>query len=199
MARGTLRSATFRRIYVRNRWNGTETRSGPGSTMRSTTRLRETLPRLMVELGATSVLDAACGASWWMPELPGYVGVDIVPEAVDAVREHFPHRTYGVQDICTDDLPKADLVIARDVLAHLPNADVLKALGNIRRMGPRWLLLTTFIGADNRKDTMVGGYHEIDLALAPFDLGQPERVIPDGYWEDDLIYPTKHMGLWRTS
>lgn len=197
MSAPSPRAWQFRTIYLLNRWRGTETRSGPGSSMGSTRRLREALPGLMAELGVTSVLDAACGASWWMPDLPGYVGVDIVAEAIKAVSERFPERTYAVADICTDTLPKADAVIARDVLAHLPTADVKAALSNIARMSPRYLLATTFVGADNRADTKVGGYHEIDLAVAPFDLGEPLRLILDGYWEDELKYPNKHMGVWQ--
>lgn len=192
----SLRARIFRTIYSANRWHGTETRSGPGSTMGSTRRLREALPDLIADLGATSVLDAACGASFWMPDLPGYVGVDIVPAAVRTVQQAFPERRYEVADICTDALPRCDAVIARDVLAHLATADALAALGNIRATGARWLLATTFVGGDNAIDTRTGGYHEIDLAEAPFGLGTPRDMIADGYWEDDLIYPTKHIGVW---
>jgi len=192
----SLRARIFRTIYSANRWHGTETRSGPGSTLGSTRRLREALPDLIADLGATSVLDAACGASFWMPDLPGYIGVDIVPDAVTIVRHAFPDRRYEVADICTDVLLRCDAVIARDVLAHLATADALAALANIRVTGARWLLATTFVGGDNTVDTKTGGYHEIDLAVEPFALGTPEHMIADGYWEDRMVYPTKQMGVW---
>jgi len=131
-----------------------------------------------------------------MPDLPGYIGIDIVPEAVQAAAERFPGRTYHVGDICTAELPRCDVIVARDVLAHLSNAEVLKALGNFRRSGPIWLCATTFEGSDNTRDTRAGGYHEYDLEAPPFALGRPWLVIEDGYWEDELIYPTKYLGVW---
>lgn len=199
MVRLSPRARVFRSIYTKNRWNGTETRSGPGSTFASTRRLREALPRLVDQFQITSVLDAACGASYWMPDLPGYVGVDIVPEAIEAVCDAFPTRRYEVADIVTDDLPRCDAVIVRDVLAHLMTRDAVAALENIRRTGARWLFATTFVGADNSIPAATGGYHEIDLTAAPFGLPKPVRLIPDGYWEEDLIYPTKQMGVWQMS
>ena len=190
------RDVVFRSIYRANRWHGTETRSGPGSTTVSTKRLRRILPELVSGMGVTSVLDAACGASFWMPDLPGYVGVDIVPEAVEAVEAAFPGRLYMTEDICTADLPRCEMVIARDVLAHLSNAEVMQALENFRRSGAIWALLTTFEDAVNDADTRTGGYREYDLEREPFSLGEPWLVIEDGYWEDELVYPSKLMGLW---
>lgn len=192
----SLRARAFHQIFTRNRWNGTETRSGPGSTLGSTARLAAELPTLLALLEATSVLDAACGASFWMPDLPGYVGVDIVPDAIAVVQERFPDRHYFVADIVSDALPPSDVVIARDVLAHLPNRDVLGALANFRSTGARYLLLTTFDGADNSVDARAGGYHELDLTQPPFSLGEPLRKIADGYWEDALVYPTKQLGVF---
>jgi SAM-dependent methyltransferase len=189
------RARVFGHIYARNRWHGTETRSGPGSTLASTRRIREALPQLLAMLDAHSLLDAACGASWWMPEIEGYIGVDIVPDAVAAARAQFPTRQFEVADIVTDDLPEADVAICRDVLAHLPRTDQLAALANLAR-SVRWLFVTTFAGADNTRDASAGGYHEYDLSQPPYNMSDPFQMIPDGYWEDELIYPTKYLGLY---
>jgi hypothetical protein len=190
------RSAVFRSIYRLNRWHGTETRSGPGSTHGATSRLRRILPELVPGIG-NSFLDAACGASWWMPELPGYRGIDIVPEAVQAVANRFPHRSYAVGDICSEHLV-ADVVFMRDVLAHLSNDEVRAALGNVRAT---WLMATTFEGADNSARGRTGGYREYDLEREPFSLGKPWMTIEDGYWceqgeAERLVYPNKMMGVW---
>lgn len=192
-----IRAQAFSKIFRRNTWNSTETKSGPGSTKGSTRRLAERLPSLLENWEIHSVLDAACGASFWMPDLPGYVGVDVVAEAIAEIQAQFPLRSYQVADICTADLPRTDAVIMRDVLAHLPTADVLLALDNARRAGIRWLLATSFRGGDNSIDTRAGGYHEIDLEKPPFSLGEPFVLIPDGYWEDELVYPNKFFGLWE--
>jgi SAM-dependent methyltransferase len=194
--RPSHRFNAFGVIYRFNRWNGTETRSGPGSTMGSTSTLRRILPEFCEGVGATSVLDLGCGASFWMPDLPGYLGIEIVPEALDAISNHFPDRTYQQGDIVSDELPHADVVIARDVLAHLPIADVLAVLGNIRASGATWALLTTFEDARNTADARPGGYHEYDLERDPYSIGEPWMVIEDGKWEDEVIYPTKYLGVW---
>ena len=114
--------------------------------------------------------------------------MDIVPEAVQAISEHFPDRSYRVGDICTEHL-EADVVFLRDVLAHLSNAEVQQALGNVRAT---WLMATTFEGAPEG-DTRTGGYREYDLERT---LGRPWMVIEDGFWEDELVYPNKLMGVW---
>ena len=87
------------------------------------------------------------------------------------------------------------MVIARDVLAHLSNEEVMMALENFRRSGAIWALLTTFEFADNA-DTRAGGYREYDLERDPFTLGKPWLLVEDGFWEDDVIYPTKRIGVW---
>ena len=113
------RAQVFTLLYRRNGWNGRETRSGPGSGTEATAALREWLPEVLEELGVGSVLDAGCGEATWQPELPGYIGADIVREAVLAARERHPERTYVLADICRDDLPRTDAVFCRDALQHL--------------------------------------------------------------------------------
>lgn len=191
------RQAMFHGIFIANAWRGKETRSGPGSTTLSTAGAREFIERFCTEVGARHVLDAACGASSWMPELPGYRGVDIVPAAVADMQRRFPGRAYAVADICADDLGEADVVIMRDVLAHLSNEDALLALKNVRSTGARYLVATTFDGADNAHDTRTGGYREVDLRYEPFGLGDPVRSVADGYWERRLKFPTKRLAAWK--
>ena len=80
------RKTRFTKIYEDDVWRGAgETRSGAGSTMHATRELRDALPRLLRSLGVTSLLDAGCGDTNWLPDLGGigYVGVDIVPDAIE--------------------------------------------------------------------------------------------------------------------
>jgi hypothetical protein len=190
------RQQIFELIYKHDRWRGPESRSGPGSTQGSTARLREILPRLVGGLQIKAVLDAGAGDSLWMPDLPGYVGVDVAPSAIKAVEEAFPGRVYFLRDICTMNLPQADAVILRDVLAHLSNEDALAALENCRATGARWLFATTFDPADNAADTRTGKYREYDLTRPPFGLGEPWWLIEDGFWEDRVVFPNKFFGAW---
>ena len=190
------RQRIFELIYQHDGWNGPETRSGPGSTMGATARLRRLLPRIVGGLQIETVLDAGAGDSLWMPDLPGYIGVDVVPSAIEAVEQAFPGRAYLIGDVCTARLPQRQAVIVRDVLAHLSNADALTALENIRSTGATWLFATTFDPADNANDTVTGRYREYDITQPPFDLGEPWWLIEDGWWEDEMIFANKFFGAW---
>lgn len=191
----TERQRVFSDIYRTNGWNGTGTRAGPGSSMRATAGLRAELPALVAKLGVTSVLDAGCSDSLWMPELPGYVGVDIVPDAVKVARKRHPNREYRVLDMCTDELPEMDLVICRDALQHMSFEDAKAALANFALSRARWLMVSTHRGGHN-EDIATGGYHEIDMQAAPFDLPEPVWSVPDGTWDNRNRFPHKVFGLW---
>lgn len=190
------RQRTFAGIWARNAWNGTETPAGPGSTMLATRTLQEELSRIIGEMGITSVLDAGCADSLWMPELPGYIGVDIIPAAIERAKERHPDRTYFVADICADELPRCEAVIVRDALQHLSLRDGLTALQNFRRTGVKWLLASSHEGEEN-SDVLSGGYYPCNLEAAPFWLGPPRWAIPDGIWDAGVRYPNKVFGLWE--
>jgi hypothetical protein len=191
------RQLIFEMIYKHDRWHGPESRSGPGSTLGSTARLRKLLPGLVRGMNVDTVVDAGAGDSLWMPDLPAaYIGVDVVPAAIRTVEEAFPGRAYVIGDICSAPLPRADLVILRDVLAHLSNNEALAALGNARASGATWLFATTFDPADNAVDTRAGRYREYDLTRPPYSLGEPWWLIEDGFWEDDVVFPNKFFGAW---
>jgi SAM-dependent methyltransferase len=190
------RQRIFELIYKHDRWRGPESRSGPGSTRGSTARLQRILPQLVAGLRIESVLDAGAGDSQWMPDLPGYIGVELVPDAIAAVEARFPERAYFTGDICSIHLPRCDAVIIRDVLAHLSNVDALAALKNIRESGATWLFATTFDPADNTTDTLTGRYREYDITRPPYDLGEPWWLIEDGFWEDRVVFANKFFGAW---
>lgn len=190
-----MRGAIFESIYRRNTWNGVETRSGPGSTLAATARLRQILPELVAGVGARSVLDASCGEAFWVPYLPGYVGVDISPSVVTAARERHPDRDYRVLDICGDVLPQTDLVLCRDAIQHLGLAEGRAVVENIRRSGATWLVCSTHEGGEN-VNVDAGGYYEPDMTRPPFALGKPWMLIEDGVWDTGVRYPDKYLGVW---
>ena len=193
----TPRAAIFTEIYRRNAWNGRGgTRAGPGSSLEATARLREALPKLVAELGVSSVLDAGAGDSLWMPDLPGYIGVDIVRNALIVARKRHPNRRYVIADICTDELPRCELVICRDALQHLSLSDGTQALANFRASGATWLLASTHDGATNI-GVPSGSYYQINMLAPPFSFPEPSWAIPDGVWASGVQYPHKRIGLWR--
>ncbi len=190
----------FSDIYRRNAWNGVESRSGPGSGAAATRRLASAIAELVDELGCRTVLDAACGDGYWMPNLPGYTGIDVAPEAIDIARRRHPERRYLVGNVALMRLPSADLVIVRDALQHLSLRDGMAALAAIVDTRPRWLLASTYVGAEN-EDIATGECYSPNLEAHPFSLGRPMRLIFDGYHyhdhdTDEVRDPRKHLGLW---
>ena len=187
--------AAFADIYARNRWNGVESRSGPGSGTASTLHVIPELLALTGRLGIQSVLDLGCGDSFWLPDLPGYVGLDVAPEAVARARARHPDRTYALADARYVPFRSFDLVLSRDAMQHLPLADVVAILANVRASGSRWLLASTYHGGENR-DVPPGGFHAVDLTAW---LGEPAESIFDGWgWTDpdEVRDARKHLGLW---
>lgn len=201
------RQVIFERIYRTNAWHGDETRAGLGSSLIATSELKSELPGLCAEMGITSVLDAGCNEALWQPELPGYIGMDIVPRAIAEARKRHPDRAFVVGDICADALPQVDAVLCRDVLQHLSTEDVHAALANFRRSAT-WLIASSWYDGDTRgewvranRGTQTGRFQAVDLAIAPFFMGKPLRSIPDGAWWRVNGSVKKiadlHLGVWR--
>lgn len=189
----------FGEIYRANAWNGDESRSGPGSGRAPTTYVAAAIVELAARLEVRSVLDAACGDGFWMPDLPGYVGLDVALEAIAIARENHPDRTYRVGSAAALEHEPFDLVILRDAIQHLSFEDGLAALEGIRRTGSTWLLASTYVGGDN-VDIETGDCYSPDLEHAPFGLGPPLELIVDGYGYEhlgEIRDRRKHLGLWR--
>jgi SAM-dependent methyltransferase len=191
----------FDRIYRANGWNGVESRSGPGSGPVPTANVAAAILDLVAELGVTSVLDVGCGDGAWLPDLPGYTGIDVAPTAIRLARADHSYRRYFVGDI-REAGPwqgRYDLVFCRDMLQHIPIEDVVAVLEAIRATGSTWLLASTYRDGRNRV-IRPGGYHEPDLEREPYSLGPPDLFIFDGYDYEhpDLVRDArKHLGLWR--
>lgn len=187
---------TFDRIYRGNKWNGVESRSGPGSGTAATHHLVSVLPKLCEMLNVRSVLNVGCGDDFWMPELPDaiYYGVDVSRIALARARKTHPERSYAP---AYSKWPEVDLVICRDVIQHLSFETAVPLLDRISRHG-RWLLLSTYMRVENG-DTFDGGYTEPNLMRLPYNLGPPMLMIFDG-WDyetgEDYRDTRKFLGLW---
>jgi hypothetical protein len=190
----------FGRIYETNLWGAAESVSGHGSELDATARLREMLPELMRELGVGILLDIPCGDFHWLSrvELPveRYVGADIVEAVVEANREKYG-REFVRLDLCTDALPKADLVLCRDCLVHLPFEWIRRAVANLKKSGSAWLLTTHFLECGENVEIETGDWRMLNFQLAPFGWKAPERVLVEGCEEAGGGYGDKTLGLWR--
>lgn len=189
---------TFSRIYRDNEWHGIETRSGPGSHLEPTRRPAQAIVRLVGWLGVRSVLDVGAGEGNWMPDLPGYIGVDVAPEAIEEARRRHPDRAYAVANIIYDDVPASELVIVRDVVQHLTQDTGIRLLLAAAEAG-RWLLASTYLDGENVviED---GDAYRPDLTAPPFSFPPPLILIPDGYvyHDGDVVRDRgKMLGLWE--
>jgi hypothetical protein len=192
----TYREGVFRRILAQNLWGDAESLSGYGSGWAATRAVREELPRLFQRHGINSMLDAPCGDFYWMREVVGvldrYVGADIVPDLIDRNRERYgsDRVSFICADITVDPLPRADLILCRDGMIHLPTRLIRRALANLRATGSRYLLLTNSHGVSGYHDVPIGSFRPIDFTQPPFSFPTPLDVL----LEDDS--GERQLALW---
>ena len=196
----------FTRIHDLNLWGADQSRSGLGSEPDATLALRESLPRLLRRLRVGSVLDLPCGDGGWLIDLlppdVRYTGIDIVPTLIERLQARYdeePERRFAVGDVLEGGLPRADLVICRDLLVHLSLANVRTALRNIAASGTSWVLTTNFPSEPTSTDIEDGDWRPINLKAAPFGLPEPDVSINERCTEGGGGYADKSLALWPAS
>jgi len=196
------RESVFTRIYATNGWGNRESVSGDGSSLRETRIARQLLPALVSRYDVNVLLDIPCGDCNWMREIDfcgrSYIGADIVSELIErnTIEYGGPKRRFVHGDVVRDPLPTADLVLCRDCLIHLSNADVLEALRNIRRSGARFLLATTYTARATNPDIVTGDWRPINLQAPPFELPPPRELVSEEWDWADGYHADKCLGLW---
>ena len=196
-----MRRRRFADIYATNYWRNGESRSGLGSSLEQTEAVRAALPVLCGEFGITSLLDVPCGDLNWMRyvELSGvrYIGADIVPAlvAANAVQYKDSGRSFIVLDLVKAIPPRVDLIFCRDLLVHLPSADIMRAFENMRRSGSDWLLTTTFPDRLTN-DNLDGDWRPLNLERPPFGFPPPRKTVLENCTQNDGQYADKSLGLW---
>ncbi|TAN57252.1 MAG: methyltransferase domain-containing protein [Rhodospirillales bacterium] len=191
-----LMRGTFEKIWKDNADQNIETRSGPGSTLKQTRDLRKALKDLLHRLGVRSLVDAGCGDANWMWDaakpLDLYIGIDLLEEQLNGARRIHAHRSnmlFKAGDITRDPLPRADMVLCRDVLTHLPDADILKALKLFRESGSGYLAATHFPKAVPQ-DGPLGVGRPVNLEASPFNLPPPLEFLAE-------LPENKTLSIWR--
>lgn len=195
----------FTKYYRNNSWQGKESVSGPGSDYEQTKFLIPELQIMLKDFKIKSILDVPCGDFNWMKQIDlhgiKYIGGDIVDELI--IRNNKKYKSKNVVfesiDIVNDALPKADMVMVRDCLVHLPTEDVFKALNNIRNSGSKYIFTTNFLwkALENNKDIPVGGWRRLNLREKPFNFPIPEHIVVEGNIQSNDR--DKTMSLWKIS
>lgn len=186
----------FTEIYKHNLWNNEESRSGGGSTLNRTAKIRSGLRSLLLEEGIKSICDAGCGDFNWMKTVEinnaKYIGVDIVPDLIASNKASYEneHVSFLELDIIHDNLPTVDLILCREVLFHLSFKDVCAAIGNFKRSKSKFLLATHYPHIARNVDIETGRCRGINFQMAPLNFSAPLRTI-----EEDV---SDHcLALWR--
>lgn len=162
----------FSRIYAENTWG---VGSGVGSLPESVVDYVRVLTDFLRTQNIRSIVDFGCGDWQFSKSIDWgerrYLGVDVVPSVIEAntaayTRENI--RFALMTDV--DALPSADLLICKDVLQHLPNADVKRYLRAFKRKH-KFILITNGIDppSNTNVDILHGEYRPLLLDAPPFN------------------------------
>jgi hypothetical protein len=188
----------FTRIYRKRYWKDSESASGPGSNLRNTEEIRKALPHIVKDLKIKSILDIPCGDYYWMKllnlEVDYYIGADIVEDIINNNLLKFERQNIRFQklDIRTNNLPKTDLILCRDLFVHFSFSDIQKSLYNLSKTGKAYLLMTNYSSVEKNVDIVTGKWRPINFQLSPFNFPAPILLIN----ENDSQNPDKSLALW---
>ena len=93
-------------------------------------------------------------------------------------------------------MPAADLILCRDLFIHFPDAEVFRAIANIKASGATHLLTTTFTRIRLNDDIPLGSFRPINLECSPFFFPSPIRIIEE---RNEGHSMGRSLALWRIS
>lgn len=175
----------FSTVHKSGVWQGDgDTTSGLGSAQDSPQVIVsiELINHAVEEYGVRWINDIPCGDFHWQSlvfdELPDvdYHGFDIVPEVIDKNRQEYPRYKFSTLDIVNEVPPRADLIFCKDLLNHLSDAHVKKAIENMKRSGSTYLLASNNLGWENLPFPAEEGpsaSRYLDITAAPFNYQKP--------------------------
>ncbi|MGI9394670.1 MAG: class I SAM-dependent methyltransferase, partial [Boseongicola sp.] len=192
----------LKREFEKKSWSEGECtpRSGRGSNLKNSARLRAALPGVFERYGIQSFLDAPCGDWFWMQhvDLSGveYTGADISSDVIAQNNSKFgdPSRRFVVMDVTDDPMPNYDLVLCRDCLFHLKFWLRWAFLENFAASESRFLMTTMHHVAKNRRLDRNGDFRPFNPTAAPFSLDPPIEWIPETADELPPIRPETELG-----
>jgi 2-polyprenyl-3-methyl-5-hydroxy-6-metoxy-1,4-benzoquinol methylase len=164
----------FSKIYKEDLWQGG---SGAGSKIENVKEYVDILQKYIDKPEINTVLDLGCG-DWQFSKFldlssVSYLGVDVVESVIESNSTLYSASNikFISRDITTYEIPKADLIICKDVLQHLCNKDVVTILVKIITSS-KFSLITNDFNPENRENRDIdnGDYRCLDLTLSPFYL-----------------------------
>lgn len=166
----TSAKSTFTRIYATSEWGY---RSGPGSNPEAANWYIEEVNSVINQINPRTILDIGCGdfrvaSRFVLGEETRYLGIDVTPAVINS---NLKFQTKSIKFECIDieefDWKETwDLILVKDVLQHLPNANIKNIIDRIMSHCENALFCNDFDAANH--DVSIGGYRGIDLQSEPF-------------------------------
>lgn len=141
------------RIWQKNYLNGDNLRS-------SITYL----PEMLKLIKAKTVFEIGCGQShiWDIPGID-YIGADFCGDLIDDNKRNHPGVAFIRFDALHEDVPKSDVVIAKDLFECLPNDEIRHIIQKVYNSGSRWLIASTSPRVKGKPNTDEGIYRSVNL------------------------------------
>ena len=194
----------FNTIYKTNHWGDSESISGPGSRIDATANLRNEIEPLLKKFEIKIIIDAPCGDFNWMKLVDlnnlEYHGMDIVEDLIAENNKKYARSNirFILKNIIDEKLPYADLILCRDLLAHLSNNNIYKVVNNFIGSGSKYLLTTSYEQQIENSDIITGSWRKMNLLLPPFNFPEPIYKIeekPPEYLENGRNFD-KSLLMW---
>ncbi len=177
----------FTEIYRIGWWaENKESTSGSGSTLENTSKIRESLPGLVADLGIKTLFDVPCGDFNWMQHVTfnppiDYIGGDIVASVIAENQKKFAgnRRSFRQFNLISDPFPEVDMLFCRDCLFHLSYSDIWSVLENFSRSKIPYFMVTNMPAVEKNRDIISGQHRLLNLCAAPFNFPKPVSELTD--------------------
>ena len=202
----TARREYFDEVYNQNLFSGSESLSGPGSTLNETEEVRRIISYVLNKFECTSLLDLPCGDFKWMRELTldgvNYTGADVSTVVISKLQNEFSGngRRFMQIDICDEVPPNHDLVFTRDLLVHQSYHEAKLTINNLIESGSRYLLTTTFPlhhKNTNIKKSQESFWYPINIMDKPFHFPMPIEIYNEKCTEMNGLFSDKSLALYN--
>lgn len=156
-------------------WGG---HSGPGSIAYYTADYRHFVERFIFMNQIKSVVDIGCG-DWQFSRYIDYSGVtyhgyDVVDHIIEVNRQNYnlPGINFHVMPKIIKELEKADLLIIKDVLQHLPNKEIFQFLHEVIPKYRYALITNSYqkVSVAANTDISLGEFRVLDLTADPYNV-----------------------------
>lgn len=191
----------FNEIYMNGGWgNGNnETLSGEGSS-NSINIFRNKFISDFVNENEIEYIFDICGDCNWQSEFMNlindkkakYFGFDVSHYALNLAKEkNKSNKSMSFSenpiDLCESLLVcyngEKSLIIIKEVIQHLPLADGIKMLKNIKKSGIKYIAITNhdknLFNVDSNKEVVIGDFYPNNMFLHPFNFKNPLKDVND--------------------